>query len=345
MRAEKVVRQDGSETAVPAQPEAAAAEAAPVAPEADVWGQWGLPRARWTQMVLVQAGSSIGDAIAAAKANTIVGVMPGVYCELIEMKARVALVAVDNEVVVQALEGQPAVLCDGIRGSVIAGLTFKGGQQNCRVCVDIKGGSDVQMQQCTVTVAPDWGVSISGEGTEPLLRHCKVIENKGCGVVLYGGAEGQLVECEIAQNGAWGVGISDEGTAPTLQLCRVHKNKDTGVSVYGGAAGQLMVCEVAQNGYRGVRITDKGTAPTLQLCRVHGNSDEGVSVLCGAGGRLVQCQVEGNAGQDISIEDGCTTRVEAPTGNVQLQLSKPASQKAAILAAENLPQALAELSL
>lgn len=330
MRAEKA-----AETSTEAPAEAEAAEAAEAAqakltPDADLWSKWGLPRARWSHLVVVQTGESIAAAVLSAKEHTIIGVMPGVYCEMIEMKSKVALVAVSSDVVVQAPEGKPAVLCDGIRGAIIAGLSFKGGQEDCRVCVEIRDGSDVQMQQCIITAAPEWGVSVSGDGTEPLLRQCRIIENKGCGAVFYGGSEGQLVECEISQNGSWGVGISDEGTAPTLQLCRVNHNKDTGVSVYGGGGGRLLVCEVAQNGYRGVRITDKGSTPTLQLCRVHGNNFQGISVLSEAAGRLMHCQVEANGARDINIEEGCSTHVEAPAQKVQLELSKPSSQKKAL---------------
>lgn len=233
---------------------------------------------------------TITEAISAALPGYRIVVRPGLYQEGIVIEKPLELIGEGelSEIVIEAT-GKSVVLFKTSMGR-IANLTLRQIGGGKWYCVNIAQGR-LEMGECDITSQSLSCVVIHG-GADPRLRHNRIHDGNGSGVLAYGNGRGTLEDNEIFGNARAGVAIT-EGANPTLRRNRIHDGKQTGVFVYENGQGTLEDNEIFSNARAGVTIK-QGANPTLRRNRVHGNDYEGVWVYENGAGTFEDNDLRGN---------------------------------------------------
>ncbi len=167
----------------------------------------------------------------------------------------------------------------------------------------VRGANQAVLDGFSVTGGTERGVDCYA--TSPVLSHCVIRQNGGCGVYCAReGSRPQLIDCRIIANTGGGV-ICQENSQPRLEWCEIARN--TGANAGGllcesASIPVLTDCVIQGNAAsNGGGILCSESSPTFERCTITGNTATGE----GGGGAYCQsqaspefnhCLISGNAG-------------------------------------------------
>lgn len=179
--------------------------------------------------------------------------------------------------------------------------------------ISVSDTADVRLYGCNLLNHADSGLVVAGpaqvlldtceiagnrtgvlvNGSNPLLRKCRLRNNRAEGIAFRLDARGELNDCDVLENGVSGVSISQRSD-PTLRNCRISKSGADNVRVFDTGRGTLEKCAISEGGTRGVALLSDAD-PTLRGCVIGPNRNEGVFVE-NARGLVEAGEVYGSAG-------------------------------------------------
>ena len=241
---------------------------------------------------------TIKDAIAAAEPGARILVRPGVYPESLLIDKSVELIADGPvaDVVIEATAGGCVVMKADY--GTIRGFTIRKRKGSDDYAVDIPQGR-VVIQDCDITSESRSCLAISGQGTAPVLRACKIHHGQQAGILVQDEAQAVIEDCDVYANTMCGVEIW-EGAHPTLRRCSIRDGKSAGVSVRSDGRGILEDCEIRDNAICGVQ-TMTGGDPLIRNCRVHSQLQTGVVIIDRGLGTILDSDIRGNKYAGVQV--------------------------------------------
>ena len=255
-----------------------------------------------TVLVVAPLGAAhhrtIKDAIAAAEPGARILVRPGVYPEPLLIDKPVELIADGPlaDVVIETTAGGCVVMKADY--ATIQGFTIRKRKGSDDYAVAIPRGR-VVIDGCDISSESRSCVAISGQGTAPVLRACKIHHGQQGGILVKDEAEAVIEDCDVYANTMNGVEIW-WGAHPTLRRCSIRDGESAGVSVHDNGRGILEDCEIRGNAICGVATTTGGD-PVIRNCRVHGQLQAGVLVIDGGRGTLLDSDIWGNKFAGVQV--------------------------------------------
>lgn len=255
-----------------------------------------------TVLVVAPLGAAhhrtIKDAIAAAEPGTRILVRPGVYPGSLVIDKSVELIADGPvaDVVIEATTGGCVVMKADY--ATIQGFTIRKRKGSDDYAVEIPRGR-VVIEGCDMSSESLACVAVSGQGTVPVLRACKIHHGQRAGILIRDQALAVIEDCDVYANTMSGVEIS-QGAHPTLRRCSIRDGKAAGVLVHGDGRGILEDCEIRDNALSGVQ-TMTGGDPVIQNCRVHGQLQPGILIIDRGRGTVLDSDIWGNEFNGLQI--------------------------------------------
>jgi hypothetical protein len=246
---------------------------------------------------------TIADAVRDAAPGARIRVKPGRYQGGVALDREVEIVAdgPSGSVVLESV-GYPclSMLTDRAR---VSGLTLKtsaGTIDKVQATVRI-GRGQLILEDCDISSDSETTtcVSISGEGTYPILRGCTIHDGR-VGVFFYDGAAGRVEDCSIYAQSLSGITVRSEST-PLVRWCPVYDCK-TGFNIFDGGAGQVEHCMISHNGL-GV-VLSEGAHPVFRHCTVDHGKGSGVLVTADGAGELLYCDIRDNTRSGVVVSVG-----------------------------------------
>jgi hypothetical protein len=149
------------------------------------------------------------------------------------------------------------------------------------------------------TVQENEGTGVGAEQASPTLRQCRILKNRGAGVVFEGTSKPTVQACRIADNQGRGI-ICDNGASATItaslirengeggiygnrfaeariQGNRIEANRRDGITLERDADAQVIGNLITKSGNRGVVI--ENAEPEIRNNRVVGNHHYGIECV------------------------------------------------------------------
>ncbi|MFG1610438.1 right-handed parallel beta-helix repeat-containing protein [Actinoplanes sp. NPDC049265] len=213
---------------------------------------------------------TIGSAVRAAKAGTVISVAAGVYREQLVVDRSVTIVAEDTSGTVELVCPQGPALSVRSGHAVVRGLTIRGPRPGA-AAVSVGAGA-LTLEDALIT-----GGSIEvGGGSSATLHRCAVEDTSAAALAAVDGARVQAYDLRIER--VDGVGVFADGAA-RVELTRATMNalRSVGVSVAGTATAILDSCDVGHVGSAGLEVTAGGQARVTESS-FHDVGGDGVRV-------------------------------------------------------------------
>ncbi len=247
---------------------------------------------------------TISEAIEKVEEGTRILVQPGIYLEGVIISKAVELVGdgKPGEVVIESRTSNCVQMRTNYAEMRNFTLRCRAGEKDLKYGVDISQGQ-LLMENCDISSNSIACLAVHGEGSNPIIRNCKIHHGKASGVHVYESGEGLIEGCDIFGNAYSGVAIK-EGGNPTVRNCKIHDGKQPGVHVYESGEGLIEGCDIFGNALAGVEIKEGGN-PTVRNCKISKNR-EGLYVLQNGSGTVENCEFSGNRDGAWDIAEGCT---------------------------------------
>jgi F-box protein 11 len=262
------------------------------------------PRAVGPKVVVAQKGggdfTTLKEALAAAPADAVISVRPGVYRESVVLTKPVQLLGDGkiDDIVIEAVDG-PCVKVQ-TDTALLRDLTLRG---KAGPVLDVARGQPV-VEGCDIASGGAGGVAVHGPLSKAVLRKCKVHDSKGPGVLLHTSAACTLEDCEVYANEGPGVEVR-QGAAPEMRKCVLRDGQGAGLLVHLGGKGEIDDCEFVGNAAEGVLVKESAN-PTLRRCKVYNGKREGLVFLAGGRGTVEDCSIYGNAAAGVAVSGSGT---------------------------------------
>jgi hypothetical protein len=244
------------------------------------------------------AYGSIGDALGAAPAGSVVSVDPGTYYE--------ALFVNDREITVVAAQGPGTVTIDASAATYPTVSCNRGRLELRDLTLKAAGGPGVRaddratltMTGCTLSAGTNYAITVSNR-SEFTLTGCTVTGGRG-GLVVEESA-GTVDGCGFAEFSEDGI-VVRAGSNPAIRASTITRCGNHGIAV-DGATPTIEDCEISQLNGVGVAVTNQ-SAPVLRRCRVHATRGPAVSLGPGCRGTVEECTTENTATPAIAVAAG-----------------------------------------
>jgi len=244
---------------------------------------------------------SIADAIEKVPEGSTIHVKPGLYAESLVLNKPVELIGdgLREEIVIDSTRGKCIWMYTDY--AVVRGLTLRqrSGPDERNPAVYIPQGRLV-LEDCDLTSQETSCLIISGHGTDPIVRRCRIHNGNSDGAILRDGSNGIVEDCDIFDNGSVGVVIR-ESANPIIRRCQIYQNKEAGVYIHTNATGSLEHC-VINNNFLGIHVHQQSN-PTIRSCTITGNTFWGIVVSNDAKGVVASCDLRGNLEGSWYIDD------------------------------------------
>ncbi|HUP02908.1 MAG TPA: protein phosphatase 2C domain-containing protein [Bryobacteraceae bacterium] len=178
------------------------------------------PKPRTLVVGAGEAYSSIGDALAAARAGDTVEVRAGEYSGQVRLKSGVNLLARDAILRASELSKGPAVLAEGVRNAQVTGLRIVAGAQDALPVAIALADAEVRLEEVDVSGA-ETGIEIRGRAS-PTLRADSIHDCKGTGILIMGDSAPWISHTTLRANKT-GLAARD-GARPALEDNVFDKN-------------------------------------------------------------------------------------------------------------------------
>ncbi|MFE1440150.1 right-handed parallel beta-helix repeat-containing protein [Streptomyces sp. NPDC058739] len=182
--------------------------------------------------------------------------------------------------------------------------------RDCPLGVYISSQERVVLEECSVSATKAHGIALV-EGTDPVLRRCRVSRTEGNGIHVTGRSRGSFEECEVAAAAGTGIWV-EESSGPSFKRCSVRDAKEAAVQLTGDSAPDFDRLEVRGGAAAGVRVLE-GANPMLRRLNVSGVAGAGVEVTRGGRGRVENSEISATGQAGVRIADGADTYVGTTT--------------------------------
>jgi parallel beta-helix repeat protein len=277
----------------------------------------------------LSVGSSIQEAIAGARPDTVIELGAGVFHESLPIHDSVTLRGSPEGTTIEGTAPGPAVLISGTDLHVrLENLTIAGGRGWNGHGVQVEGSASVHLDAVTLTRNAWCGLWVT-DNSGVTLRRCRLVENGTHGLYAWDFAHIEAQECEISRNRTHAV-LAFHLSELWLRDCVVSGNLSgvyawdgvrfhatntaitdnvlCGLVAQNGAWLNLVGCDVSRNGENGLWFTDSGRG-SLSGCTISANGDDGVFIERDGIVDFVRCVVGDNAGFGIRASvPSCTGR-------------------------------------
>ena len=264
--------------------------------------RWSAPPGQVTRVVDPGRGgahATIGEAVAAAGEGDRILIRPGTYREGLVLDRPLELVGDgDPDAIVVEASRTSALLLTAATARV-ANLRLATTGPGVAATVEIRRGRP-EVEGCRLTGEAAAVVAIR-DGADPLLRHNRIADGTGDGVLVCDGGRGTLEDNEVSGHAGVGVRVTTGGD-PTLRRNSIRGGGKNGVYV-DGARGFFLENDIFDNAEAEVAITTDGQ-PTLQRNRIHDGAGNGVYVWHHGGGVLEENEIFANAGAGVVVLSG-----------------------------------------
>ena len=110
----------------------------------------------------------------------------------------------------------------------------------------VKNKARPDFVDCDFTRNRHYGMRIDSEA-DPVLEHCRLIENNGIGVVVIEQGRGSFTRCDFSRHAQQGL-HTQSGGSPSLRCCTFSDNGHSGVTASQEGRGSLVKCLFIRNG-------------------------------------------------------------------------------------------------
>ncbi|MFJ5517019.1 right-handed parallel beta-helix repeat-containing protein [Streptomyces griseoluteus] len=168
--------------------------------------------------------------------------------------------------------------------------------------VHLSSSGRTVLEDVRVTGASGNGITLA-QGTDPVLRRCRVSRTRGHGVLVTDRARGTFEDCWV--DGAQGAALRVAGAAsPALTGLTVRDCEQTGLLLEEDSAAELDRLEVI--GCAPAVAVRGGANPLLRRARLVEPAGDGISAALQARGRAEDCEIVRPAGVGVHVASGST---------------------------------------
>jgi Holliday junction resolvasome RuvABC ATP-dependent DNA helicase subunit len=268
-------------------------------------------RSNWIRVATKGWGvqHTIGAAVRAAGAGTVVSVQPGEYRESLLLDRDVTVVAESGPGTVRVISphGPALTVTDG--AGVVRELGLASEEAASPVVV-VDGGSPL-LDRCQI----DGRVQVGAQAA-PMLQDCRISNARVAGLHLTGDSRATVEGGSLSDVDGIGLLVQD-GSDPVIRGLAVRRTSTEGIQVAGFATGLYENCEVSDAGRASFRVAG-GARPTLRSCRLRDGRAEGFLAVADAAPAQPDAVPEGDAGRratdDGIVLDDCDISAVAAAG-------------------------------
>ncbi|MFJ7078527.1 right-handed parallel beta-helix repeat-containing protein [Streptomyces sp. NPDC098781] len=263
---------------------------------------------------------TIGEALAQARTGAVIRVKPGRYAENLTVRNRVTIVAEGESGSVEICPRRGTALVLVADAVMLSDLTLRGGGDDVPV-VDAPRGQ-MAMDGCTV-VGSGWTAVLARETGALAMRHCRITNAEGAGVVDTAATGSVIEDCVIENLGTSAVVLTDEARS-TIRGCRLRDARGNGVLANGEAQGSVEDCEISGTDKPAIALEGRCTTrilrshvhdvsvgvyvtsdsrPTLEEVTVTTTTGPGIALGSGADPLLRWCRTARTKGGALSVAD------------------------------------------
>ena len=263
--------------------------------------------------------SSIAAALEAARAGSVVRVLPGTYNESLVMNRPVTLLGVAGEdgalpVIVPA--AGPCLRADA-PGAAVRQLHFRaapvtpdeavGESQTATPppCIQVTAGG-VVIEGNEVSGLPGIALWV-GKGADAELRGNSIAQVAGAGIVLEAGTTSVVEDNSIRETGKAGLVVRG-GAAPVIVGNRIEGSGQAGLLIEDGASGRYQNNDILASQGGGIEVRD-GSNPIVAENRIEQGAESGIFLYRGARGEFSGNLVSGNAYSGVIIASGASPQL------------------------------------
>jgi SpoVK/Ycf46/Vps4 family AAA+-type ATPase/nitrous oxidase accessory protein NosD len=168
--------------------------------------------------------------------------------------------------------------------------------------VHLSSAGRTTLEDVRVTGASGNGITLA-QGTDPVLRRCRVSRTRGHGLLVTDRARGTFEDCWV--DGAQGAALRVAGAAsPALTGLTVRDCEQTGLLLEEDSAAELDRLEVI--GCAPAVAVRGGANPLLRRARLVEPSGDGISAAKQARGRAEDCEIVRPDGAGVRVASGST---------------------------------------
>src|SRR5260370_14800561 len=164
-------------------------------------------------------------------------------------------------------------------------LTLRG-QDAAVAVIDVAGGT-LTLDGCEVAAAAKAALAVCGASAAVWMRHGRIRNSAGLGVVISDGATGTFERTVIEHVGSDGVTISS-GADPAFSECTISDVKGIGVAARDNARGVVAGCEIPRITRAGGAVCECSST-RMTSARLHDTPEVGGLGTSGARPRLSEC--------------------------------------------------------
>ncbi|UYV74626.1 FBXO11 [Cordylochernes scorpioides] len=165
-------------------------------------------------------------------------------------------------------------------------------------------------------------VCVSGDGAEPVIRHCDISDCENVGLYITDYAQGIYEENEISRNALAGVWVKNHAN-PIMRRNHIHHGRDVGVFTFDNGQcwstrpflstavvqGYFEANDIHNNRIAGFEVK-AGANPTVVHCKIHHGQTGGIYVHESGRGQFIENKIHSNnfAGVWITSQSNPTIR-------------------------------------
>lgn len=245
---------------------------------------------------------TISEALDAVPAGSTITVKPGLYTETLWLRQPVEVIGDGNtdEIVISS-DNSDCLVMDTILARV-TGITFHKTSQGSFFGVNIARGCLI-LENCDIQSESLAGIAIQGKDTKAIIRHCRIHDCKGSGVLVSNGAEVFFEHCCIDSNLFSGIEVYGNSTRVTFRECKIEKGKQLGLAIHSGASTVLENSIISSNLSTGIKVQHRQSQLLARHCNIENNFETGIETINYAKGKVEGCRISNNK-QGISIANG-----------------------------------------
>jgi len=245
---------------------------------------------------------SISEAIAAVPAGSQIVVKPGMYRENIVIDKPLEIIGDGpvDEIVIESADAHTITMQTNY--AVVSGLTIEGCSSQHQAVITSQG--QLNIEDCVITsrcTDVQGSIHVTGQGTRPVIRRCRIRDGSSQGISIFEGAEGLVEQCDIYQNGKNGI-LVGYGATPTIRQCKIFKNTYHGIGCGKNAQATVVENDLYENFSSGMRIQEESSG-TFRKNRIFKNNVNGVSIYGNSQGLFEENEIYENESLGIEIKE------------------------------------------
>ena len=150
------------------------------------------------------------------------------------------------------------------------------------------------IEKCIIHSLSHYGaaVSVSGTGSEPIIRKCEISDCENVGLIVTERAKGLYEDNEISRNALAGIWVKNCAN-PIMRRNHIHHGKDVGIFCFDGGLGFFDSNDIHDNRIAGFEVKAHAN-PTVVGCEIHHGQTGGIYVHEHGMGQFINNKIHSN---------------------------------------------------